>query len=122
MSNQAEARADLPAIARVTAPPPPGTAELFDQRVLGLLGELGRRYRGEVDALLEARRRRQRDYDAGALPAFRADTAGLRAADWRVAPIPSDLLDRRVEITGPVDRKMVVNALNSGAREYMADF
>ena len=122
MLNQAESCAELPAIARVTAPPPPGTAELFDQRVLGMLGDFGRRHRGEIDALLEARLRRQRRYDAGELPSFRDDTAALRAAEWRVAPIPRDLLDRRVEITGPVDRKMVVNALNSGARVYMADF
>ena len=61
-------------------------------------------------------------FDAGALPDFRADTAAIRAADWRVAPLPAALQDRRVEITGPVDPKMVINALNSGAKVYMADF
>jgi malate synthase len=72
--------------------------------------------------LLGARRKRQEGYDAGALPDFRADTAGIRAADWSVAAIPAALRDRRVEITGPVERKMIINALNSGARVFMADF
>ncbi len=122
MSNQAEVRTETCAVARITATPPPGTAELFDQRLLALLGTLGSRYRGEVDALLAARADRQRRFDAGELPDFHEDTAAIRDGDWRVAPIPTDLLDRRVEITGSVDRNMVVNALNSGARVYMADF
>ena len=86
-----------------------------------LLG-LHRRFEGERQARLQARAVRQARFDAGGLPDFRADTAGIRAGDWRVAPIPAALLDRRVEITGPVDPKMVINALNSGARCYMADF
>ena len=72
--------------------------------------------------LLNRRVQRQRDIDAGALPAFLSETSSVREADWRVAPIPKDLQDRRVEITGPVDRKMVINALNSGANCFMADF
>ena len=60
--------------------------------------------------------------DSGKFPAFLPDTAHIRKAEWRVAPIPKDLLDRRVEITGPVDRKMIINALNSGANVFMADF
>src|SRR5690606_14384868 len=72
--------------------------------------------------LLAARRERQAAIDAGALPDFRADTRAIRDADWTVAPLPPRLLDRRVEITGPVDRRMIVNALNSGARVFMADF
>jgi malate synthase len=72
--------------------------------------------------LLERRRERQLELDAGALPAFRADTRDIREADWRVAPAPADLRDRRCEITGPVERKMMINALNSGARVFMADF
>src|SRR5262249_60334541 len=59
---------------------------------------------------------------AGELPDFLPETADVRASDWKIAPIPADLMDRRVEITGPVDRKMVINALNSGADVYMADF
>jgi len=89
---------------------------------LAFLADLHRRFEGERRALLEARARRQAGFDAGALPDFRADTAELRAGDWRVAPIPAALRDRRVEITGPVDPKMVINALNSGANCYMADF
>ena len=72
--------------------------------------------------LLEARRNRQRQFDEGELPHFLEETRSIREARWSVAPIPPDLLDRRVEITGPTDRKMVINALNSGANVFMADF
>jgi malate synthase len=72
--------------------------------------------------LLEHRRERQAELDAGALPDFLPETSNVRESDWRVAPAPADLLDRRVEITGPVDRKMMINAMNSGARVFMADF
>src|SRR5438552_3717177 len=65
---------------------------------------------------------RQRRLDAGERPDFLPETRSVREAAWTVAPIPADLADRRVEITGPVDRKMIINALNSGARVYMADF
>ena len=84
--------------------------------------ELHRRFDARRQALLRARREQQAHYDAGALPDFAADSAELRAADWRVAPIPEILSDRRVEITGPVERKMIINALNSGAKVFMADF
>ena len=73
-------------------------------------------------ALLEARRQRQDAYDRGALPDFLPETEQIRDATWRVAPIPDELSDRRVEITGPPERKMIINALNSGARVFMADF
>src|SRR5205807_141717 len=72
--------------------------------------------------LLAHRRIRQQQFDAGQLPDFLPETAAIREQSWSVAPIPSDLLDRRVEITGPVDRKMIINALNSGASVFMADF
>src|SRR5262249_51369878 len=72
--------------------------------------------------LLARRRVRQGEIDAGKLPYFLPETADIRQAGWRVAPIPKDLLDRRVEITGPVERKMIINALNSGASVFMADF
>src|ERR1700747_3449812 len=72
--------------------------------------------------LLDRRRERQLGLDAGALPGFRTDTRAIREGDWRVAPAPPDLVDRRCEITGPVERKMMINALNSGARVFMADF
>jgi malate synthase len=72
--------------------------------------------------LLERRQQRQLELDAGANPAFLAETRAIREGDWRVAPAPADLQDRRCEITGPVERKMMINALNSGARVFMADF
>jgi malate synthase len=72
--------------------------------------------------LLVARAARQAALDAGARPDFLAETLAVREAEWKVAPLPADLLDRRVEITGPVDRKMIINALNSGAKVFMADF
>jgi len=87
--------------------------------VAGLCGA----FTARRDELLERRRARQRDLDAGRLPDFPPETASIRNdPTWRVAPIPADLLDRRTEITGPVDRKMVINALNSGAKVFMADF
>ena len=73
-------------------------------------------------ALLEARLERQKEYDRGAFPDFLAETRHIRETDWQVAKIPVELVDRRVEITGPAERKMVINALNSGARVFMADF
>jgi malate synthase len=72
--------------------------------------------------LLERRVHRQKELDSGKVPKFLAETENIRKANWTVAPIPEDLTDRRVEITGPVDRKMIINALNSGAKVYMADF
>ncbi len=84
---------------------------------------LERRLRPQRLALLAAREERQRDFDRGLLPDFPAESEAIRLdPTWRVHPAPSDLQDRRVEITGPVDRKMVINALNSGAQTYMADF
>src|ERR687897_3708917 len=73
-------------------------------------------------ALLEAREERKARIAAGELPTFPEETADVRAGDWRIPPAPADLADRRVEITGPVDRKMMINALNSGAKVFMADF
>ena len=100
----------------------PGQAELLAPGALEFLAGLHRRFEGRRQARLAARIERQAFFDAGGLPDFRRDTAALRSADWRVAPLPPALLDRRVEITGPVDPKMVINALNSGAQVYMADF
>ena len=100
----------------------PGQERLLPPAALAFLADLHRRFEGERQARLSARRARQQAFDAGALPDFRADTAHIRNGDWTVAPTPAALLDRRVEITGPVDPKMVINALNSGANCYMADF
>lgn len=90
--------------------------------VLALLTDLHRRFEPRRQSLLAAREARQARFDAGELPDFRADTRAIRESEWRVAPLPAALQDRRVEITGPVDPKMVINALNSGANCYMADF
>lgn len=101
---------------------PTAAKPLFSNGLRRLLARLGRRHRGRVDALLEARQALQARLDAGAEPDFPPETAQIRESDWKVAPIPEDLRDRRVEITGPVDRKMIINALNSDARVFMADF
>src|SRR6266853_642327 len=84
--------------------------------------KLGAAFEPRRQELLARRRTVQQDIDNGKLPDFLPDTAGIRQSDWKVAPIPRDLRDRRVEITGPVDRKMIINALNSGANVFMADF
>lgn len=99
-----------------------GQDALLTPAALAFLAGLHRRFETERQARLAARVERQARFDAGALPDFREDTRSIREGDWRVAPIPAALLDRRVEITGPVDPKMVINALNSGANCYMADF
>jgi malate synthase len=103
----------------------PGAAtggDLLDGRALAFLAGLHQRFEGRRQALLAARRVRQAYFDDGGLPDFRPDTRALREGDWTVSPLPAALVDRRVEITGPVDPKMVINALNSGASCYMADF
>src|SRR5437773_229186 len=96
--------------------------EVLTPLALQLLASLHRRFNARRLELLNARARRQALLDDGALPEFLADTAAVRAADWRISPVPADLADRRVEITGPVDRKMVINALNAPVRAFMADF
>ncbi len=103
-------------------PLPDVAKPLFSEPLLNLLGRLSARSRGEVDALLAARRHRQALWNDGALPDFDPDTTPIREGDWQVERIPEPLRDRRVEITGPVDRKMIINALNSGAKVFMADF
>src|SRR5205807_4205019 len=86
------------------------------------LTRMAREFEPRRRELLERRRTRQMEIDAGALPGFLPETAHVRESEWTVAPIPRDVRDRRVEITGPVDRKMIINALNSGANVFMADF
>jgi malate synthase len=100
----------------------PGQESLLTAEALTLLTRLHRRFEPQRQLRLAARAARQAQFDAGMLPGFRDDTRAIREGDWRVAPIPAALQDRRVEITGPVDPKMVINALNSGANCYMADF
>ena len=96
--------------------------EILSAEALAFIAGLHRRFNRRRLELLTRRVGRQEDFDAGKLPDFLPDTKSIRDGDWTVAKIPADLLDRRVEITGPVDRKMIVNALNSGAKVFMADF
>jgi malate synthase len=96
--------------------------EALSPLALQLLASLHRRFNGRRLELLAARARRQAELDDGALPDFLRATVRVREQDWRVAPVPADLADRRVEITGPVDRKMIINALNAPVRAFMADF
>ncbi|HXV04077.1 MAG TPA: malate synthase A [Gaiellaceae bacterium] len=97
-------------------------SEILTPEALAFLAGLQRRFGAERERLLARRVDRQTELDAGALPDFLEETRELRESEWQVAPAPPELQDRRVEITGPVDRKMVINALNSGARVFMADF
>lgn len=101
--------------------PRPANEGILTPEALSFLGELVHRFAPRVEALLSDRDVRQARLDGGELPDFLPETRAVRDGDWRVAPIPADLLDRRVEITGPTDRKMIVNALNSGAKVFMAD-
>ncbi len=96
--------------------------EVLTPLALQLLASLHRRFNPRRLELLQARVQRQRRLDEGELPDFLPETAQIRAGDWRIAPVPEDLLDRRVEITGPVERKMIINALNAPVKAFMADF
>jgi malate synthase len=100
----------------------PDFATMLSLPALRFVATLAREFGPRREELLAARQARQARLDAGELPDFLPQTASIRAGDWQVAALPQDLQDRRVEITGPVDRKMVINALNSGAKVYMADF
>jgi malate synthase len=96
--------------------------EILTPAALALVADLHRRFNPRRLELLARRRQRARLLRAGELPDFEPATADIRAGDWRVGPVPDDLQDRRVEITGPVDRKMIINALNAPVRTFMADF
>ena len=100
----------------------PGQEALLTPPALELLASLHRLIEPQRQARLAARVERQAFFDAGGLPEFRPDTRDIREGEWKVAALPAALQDRRVEITGPVDPKMVINALNSGAKVFMADF
>jgi malate synthase len=106
----------------ISAAASPRAAEILSPPALAFLADLHRGFDARRRELLARRAERQKRFDAGELPEFLIDTRAIREGDWKVAPIPADLTDRRVEITGPVDRKMIVNALNSGAKVFMADF
>ncbi|NUP08999.1 MAG: malate synthase A [Polyangiaceae bacterium] len=106
----------------LASPPPAGAERVLSPAALAFIEGLVRTHRPRIAALLAARRDRQAARDRGEPLAFLESTKAVRTGDWKVAPLPRDLLDRRVEITGPIDRKMVINALNSGANVFMADF
>ena len=106
----------------IVGPLEPGFERVLTADALAFTAALHRRFEPTRRRLLAARIERQRRIDAGETPGMLEATAGIRAAEWTVAGAPADLTDRRCEITGPVDRKMMINALNSGARVFMADF
>ncbi|MBM3734523.1 MAG: malate synthase A [Acidobacteria bacterium] len=97
-------------------------ADILTPEAVAFVAKLARRFESRRQELLAARRERQKELLEGKLPGFLPETADIRAGDWKITPEPADVLDRRVEITGPVDRKMIINALNSGASVFMADF
>jgi malate synthase len=113
---------DLPDGVAIDGAIKPGFERVLSKEALAFLADLQRRFNARREELLAARVERQKRLDAGEKPDFLKDTAQIREKDWRVAPLPDDILDRRVEITGPVDRKMIINALNCGANVFMADF
>jgi malate synthase len=104
------------------APFKKGYEQILTADALSFFAKLQRKFGPERERLLALRQERQARLDAGEKPDFLTETAHIREADWTVAPLPADILDRRTEITGPTDRKMVINALNSGASVFMADF
>ncbi|HLV37668.1 MAG TPA: malate synthase A [Spirillospora sp.] len=106
----------------ITGSVTPEFAEILTPEAVAFVAKLAREFTGRRDELLQRRRERQAAIDAGAMLDFLPETKHIRESDWKVAPIPADLQDRRTEITGPTDRKMVINALNSGAKVFMADF
>ena len=107
---------------RVLAPAGAGFEAVLTPAAIAFIETLARRFSPEVAALLARREARQAELDAGRWPEFLPETRSVRESAWKVAPLPADLLDRRVEITGPAERKMIINALNSGASVFMADF
>jgi malate synthase len=100
----------------------PEYQEILTPEALAFVSDLARRFTGRRDQLMQERTARWEKLQRGELLDFLPETASIRAGDWKVAPIPADLQDRRVEITGPVERKMIINALNSDAKVFMADF
>jgi malate synthase len=112
----------LPKGVEIAGPMEPGYEEILTPAALDFVAKLVRKHGPRRAELLQLREFRQSIIDAGQLPGFLSETKKIRSGKWKIAGIPADLQDRRVEITGPVDRKMVINALNSGAKCFMADF
>src|SRR3984957_16280340 len=107
---------------QITAPVSDAHKTVLTADAVAFLKKLSSTFEGRRQELLTKRHERQARIDKGELPDFLPETANIRKADWSIASIPADILDRRVEITGPVDRKMIINALNCGANVFMADF
>ena len=112
----------LPEGVEIIGPMPAAYAEILTPQALVFVAKLARKFEGRRRELMALRARRQAEFNAGKLPDFLAETRNVREGDWTIGTVPADLQDRRVEITGPTDRKMVINALNSGANVFMADF
>ena len=106
----------------ILGPVTPEYAEILTPAALAFAAKLERAFGPRRAELLAHRAARQAEFDAGKLPDFLPETRAIREGNWTCAPVPADIVDRRVEITGPVDRKMIVNALNCGANVFMADF
>ena len=113
---------DLPEGVSIDGVINPDFEKVLTKEAVAFVADLQRRFNPRREELLAARVERQKRLDAGEKPDFLPETAQIRESDWTVAPLPQDILDRRVEITGPVDRKMIINALNCGANVFMADF
>src|SRR6266852_4089122 len=107
---------------QITEPVTPESAEILTPEAMHFVATLIRAFAARREELLQRRIQRQAEIDSGKLPDFLPETEHIRTSEWTIAPAPSDLQDRRVEITGPVERKMIINALNSGASTFMADF
>jgi malate synthase len=112
----------LPQGVSISGPISKDFSQILTPEALGFVAKLHRKFESRRQELLARRAARQKEFDGGAKPDFLAETKKIRETDWVVAPQPKDMLDRRVEITGPTDRKMVINALNCGASTFMADF
>src|SRR4030095_140307 len=113
---------DLPHGVEITGVIETGYGEILAPDALSLVAKLDRAFESRRRECLHSRQYRQEAFDRGESLDFLTETKHIREGDWSCAPIPRDLQDRRVEITGPTDRKMVINALNSGAKVFMADF
>ncbi|MGZ8981654.1 MAG: malate synthase A, partial [Burkholderiaceae bacterium] len=113
---------NLPQGVQIAAPMKSGYERILTAEALGLVAKLHRAFESRRQELLAARVERTKRLDAGERPDFLSQTQSVRDGNWTIAPIPPDLQRRRVEITGPVERKMIINALNSGADAYMSDF
>ncbi|CAA9522194.1 MAG: Malate synthase, partial [uncultured Rubrobacteraceae bacterium] len=106
----------------ITKEVPDEYREIMSPEAVAFVAKLAREFTPRVEERLQARQERQERINAGEMPDFLPETKDVREGDWKIAPIPDALQDRRVEITGPPDRKMLINALNCGAPTYMTDF